>query len=76
MASEKKDFVIYGASGFTGQYVVREVIKKCQIDKKLSWAVAGRSRDKVSAALKSAETELGEEIPTLIVKGCCLDLLL
>lgn len=59
MAAEKKDFVIYGASGFTGQYVVKEVARKCLTDKKLTWAVAGRSKAKVSAALHSAEAEMG-----------------
>ena len=59
MASEKKDFVIYGASGYTGQYVLKEVARKAQIDSKLSWAVAGRSRAKLMTCLKATERELG-----------------
>lgn len=53
------DFVIYGASGFTGQYVLKEVARKAQTTK-LSWAVAGRSTGKLATALKAAEKELGK----------------
>ena len=59
MASERKDFVVYGASGYTGQYVVKEVARKAKDDGSLSWAIAGRSRSKLTACLKAAESELG-----------------
>ena len=34
------DLVIYGASGFTGQYVI-EFLHKAAVEHNLSWAVAG-----------------------------------
>lgn len=61
MASKKVDFIIYGASGYTGQYVVREVARKSQTDKELRWAVAGRSKSKLQDSLRSAAEELGKE---------------
>jgi len=50
MGSEKKfDIVILGASGFTGKFVVEEIANLLR-DKKIesfTWAVAGRSKDKL-----------------------------
>ena len=60
MTSKKLDFVVYGASGFTGQFVVKEVARKANSDKHLTWAVAGRSRAKLVSCLKSAEAELSK----------------
>ncbi|CAL5061806.1 unnamed protein product [Urochloa decumbens] len=49
------DVVIFGASGFTGKYVIREALKFLSPDSPLrSLAVAGRSRDRVDAALRWA----------------------
>lgn len=59
MASARKDFVVYGASGYTGQFVVNEVARKAAKEKSLTWAVAGRSSSKLSHALKSGEAETG-----------------
>ena len=59
MASTKKEFaiVVFGASGFTGQFVVREVAKNCK--GKFKWAVAGRSKDKLEKVLQETASELG-----------------
>lgn len=62
MATERLDFVIYGASGYTGQYVLREVAQKAQIDTNLTWAIAGRTRVKLTKCLKAAEQELGNTV--------------
>lgn len=61
MASIPKrvDFIIYGASGFTGQFVVKEVAVKAQKDKQLTWAVSGRSQSKLTSTLKSVEKQTG-----------------
>ncbi|PVH65171.1 hypothetical protein PAHAL_2G436400 [Panicum hallii] len=49
------DVVIFGASGFTGKYVIREALKFLSPSSPLrSLAVAGRSRDRVAAALRWA----------------------
>lgn len=59
MASSEREFaiVVFGASGFTGQYVVREVAKNCK--GKFKWAIAGRSKDKLEKVLQETASELG-----------------
>lgn len=53
--------VIFGASGFTGQYVVEEVARMvCEgPGGTLRWAVAGRSKSKVEKVLEQAAEALG-----------------
>ncbi|XP_013872647.1 saccharopine dehydrogenase-like oxidoreductase [Austrofundulus limnaeus] len=48
--------VIFGASGFTGQFVVEEVARTVSEDPKgnTKWAVAGRSRQKLEKVLEQA----------------------
>ena len=57
-AMNMKEFsiVVFGASGFTGQFVVREVAKHCTE----KWAVAGRNRNKLEKVLQEAGSELGK----------------
>lgn len=47
------DVVVFGASGYTGQFVAEELYRQ-QSDggKSLKWAAAGRSEDKVRAKLQ------------------------
>ena len=40
---KKYDFVIYGASGFTGKLVVEYAIAKYLDSEDISWAIAGRN---------------------------------
>jgi len=47
------DLVVYGASGFTGQFVV-EYVHRASVEHGLSWAVAGRSEGKLQAVLDRA----------------------
>eukprot|EP00092_Neocalanus_flemingeri_P018792 GFUD01020350.1.p1 GENE.GFUD01020350.1~~GFUD01020350.1.p1 ORF type:complete len:421 (-),score=109.24 GFUD01020350.1:86-1348(-) len=47
------DIVLYGASGFTGQYVI-EFLHKAAVEHNLSWAVAGRDEGRLKAALARA----------------------
>lgn len=49
--------VVFGASGFTGQFVVREVARNCK--GKFKWAVAGRSTEKLEKVLQETKSELG-----------------
>ena len=51
------DVVIFGATGFTGQYVVQEFAK--QNSQNLRWAVAGRSKEKLQNVLQQASNQLG-----------------
>ncbi|XP_053769412.1 saccharopine dehydrogenase-like oxidoreductase [Desmodus rotundus] len=68
MATKHRPFhlVVFGASGFTGQFVTEEVARE-QADvpggSRLPWAVAGRSREKLQQVLERAALKLGK--PTL-----------
>ena len=52
----KFDIIIFGATGYTGTFVVRELARQ---DKKegLTWAIAGRSQSKLSQVLKTISAE-------------------
>ena len=43
----KYDFVIYGATGFTGKLVVEYAIKQYNNNNDVSWAIAGRNNEKL-----------------------------
>lgn len=64
MAEELVDIVILGASGFTGKYVLRELLKFANppnsVPRKI--AIAGRSKEKLAAALTWAS---GDKNPSL-----------
>ena len=53
------DFVIFGATGFTGQYVVKEV-QRIASSENIKWAVAGRNRQKLVDVV-SRQTDLQTE---------------
>jgi len=55
------DLVIYGASGFTGQYVI-EYVHRAAEDQGLSWAVAGRDEGRLRAALARAGAVVGADL--------------
>ncbi|XP_036925297.1 saccharopine dehydrogenase-like oxidoreductase [Sturnira hondurensis] len=68
MATNRRLFhlVVFGASGFTGQFVTEEVAREqvvAQGGSRLPWAVAGRSREKLQQVLERAALKLGR--PTL-----------
>jgi short subunit dehydrogenase-like uncharacterized protein len=73
MSQPKKDLdiVILGATGFTGQYAVEDIVKT--IDKEnqgLVWAIAGRNEAKLRGVLESTSKILGknlENVPVLVV---------
>jgi short subunit dehydrogenase-like uncharacterized protein len=49
MSSSKRfDIVVYGATGFTGQLVAEYLAAQYKGDKRLRWAMAGRSLDKLA----------------------------
>lgn len=56
------EIVVFGASGFTGQYVVEYVAKAvAKQGDGLKWAVAGRSESKLKDVLKAASDSTGVE---------------
>ena len=50
------DIVVFGATGFTGQLVVRHLAKAAP--EGVRWAVAGRSLDKLAAVLREAGVDV------------------
>ena len=59
------DFVIYGASGFTGKLVVEYAIAKYLDSEDISWAIAGRNIDKLNEIKK--ELNISDQIEVLHV---------
>lgn len=56
--------VVFGASGFTGQFVVEELARVAAEDElrgSVRWAVAGRDKQKLQAVLERAAEKLGEK---------------
>jgi short subunit dehydrogenase-like uncharacterized protein len=58
--SEKYDIVLYGASGFTGAYVLEAIAKSAHQD--LRYAVAGRSEQKLKKVLKDVSETTGHDL--------------
>ena len=54
-STKKFDFVVYGATGFTGKLVVEYLVSKYGDDQTISWAMAGRSIEK----LQSVKDDIG-----------------
>lgn len=63
MSSAKFDIVVYGATGFTGQLVGEYLAAQYKDDKSLTWAMAGRSLDK----LKSVRDAIGAPADTPLI---------
>lgn len=59
MAGREFDAIVFGASGFTGQFVVEEMAISLEMDSLykqnfIKWAVAGRNREKILKVLEGA----------------------
>jgi len=50
--SRKFDLVVFGATGFTGKYVVETIVKTLKYDPSFTYAVAGRTTSKLDAVLQ------------------------
>ena len=47
------DFVVYGATGFTGKLVVEYLVEKYSNDSEVTWALAGRNLEKLKSVAES-----------------------
>ena len=65
MINKNFDVVVYGATGFTGKLVVEYMQKMYGNDAEISWAIAGRSSEKLTSV--SEELRVGSDVPHLIV---------
>ena len=77
------DFVVYGATGFTGKLVVEYLVEKYSNDSEITWALAGRNLEKLKSVADSIgvpeNTELlvvdsndVSSIETLVTKTKCV----
>ena len=65
MSNREFDVIVYGATGFTGQLVAEYLLGQYGCDANLSWAIAGRSEEK----LRGLRRELGtvaEQLPIVV----------
>jgi len=58
-SKRKYDIIVFGASGFIGQYVAMEMGRFSQIYN-LTWAIAGRNTDKLQNVLDKLYKTLGK----------------
>jgi len=65
MSDKSLDVVIYGATGFTGKLVVEYMQENYGNDESVSWAIAGRSEEKLKAV--SEDLKVGSNVPHLLV---------
>ena len=66
MEEKQYDIVVFGASGFTGQYVVEEIARTVQHQNPvLRWAIAGRNAGKLQNVLKEASKQTGKYLAGL-----------
>ncbi len=65
MSDKSVDVVIYGATGFTGKLVVKYMQEKYGKDEGISWAIAGRSEEKLNSVRE--ELKVGSNVPQLLV---------
>ncbi|XP_077998254.1 saccharopine dehydrogenase-like oxidoreductase [Glandiceps talaboti] len=63
----KFDVVVFGATGFTGQFVVEELARVTEKEKDLKWAVAGRNKSKLDGILQQAQKETGKQLDNVEV---------
>lgn len=65
MSAERYDVVVFGATGFTGQFVVEDLARAGGEGRTRSesctWAIAGRNRQKLEACLAEASEHVGKE---------------
>lgn len=58
MATDRLDIVIFGATGFTGKYTVKEAERLAKI-KHFTWGVAGRRKEALESVVKEFAPESG-----------------
>ena len=56
----KFNIIVFGATGFTGQFVVEEIARTMDSEAKFTWAVAGRDMSKLQAVLSTASKVTGD----------------
>ena len=71
--SDSRDFdvVVYGATGYTGQLVVEYMAQRYSENQSLSWAIAGRSQEKLEGV--QSEFGLPSSVPLVVADASDAD---
>ncbi|KAM0735094.1 Saccharopine dehydrogenase-like oxidoreductase [Formica fusca] len=64
MADDRLDIVIFGATGYTGKYVVKDAVHLCK-EHKLRFGVAGRRKEALEAVIKEFASDI-DDIPIIV----------
>lgn len=67
MCAQRYDIVVFGATGYTGTYVVEEIARTVEEEKGLKWAIAGRSSSKLKGVLSTASRNTGKSLDNIPV---------
>ena len=67
MSDKNFDVVVYGATGFTGKLVVEYMLNQYGSDKSISWAMAGRSHEKLIAVRDASVSYTHLTLPTILL---------
>ena len=51
--TKKYDFIVFGATGFTGKLVVEYLVERYLVNPEIKWALAGRNLEKLKSVAKS-----------------------
>ncbi|XP_023939609.1 saccharopine dehydrogenase-like oxidoreductase [Bicyclus anynana] len=65
--SERVDIVVFGATGYTGKFVVQELARVAPEYPGLRWAVAGRCRERLVALLRDVSLKTGIDLSAVRV---------
>ncbi|XP_011172090.2 saccharopine dehydrogenase-like oxidoreductase isoform X2 [Solenopsis invicta] len=63
MANDRLDIVIFGATGYTGKYVVQNATQMCK-DQKLKFGIAGRRKEALEAVIKEFASDI--DVPIIL----------
>jgi len=58
MADNRLDIIIFGATGYTGKYVLKNAIHMCK-DHKMKFGIAGRRKEALDAVVKEFASDIG-----------------
>ncbi|MGH6949964.1 MAG: saccharopine dehydrogenase family protein [Vitreimonas sp.] len=69
MGAHEFEVIVYGATGFTGRLVAEHLLQTYGVDGAVSWAMAGRNRDK----LREVATAIGAPMNTPLIAASTSD---
>jgi len=58
MADDRLDIIIFGATGYTGKYVVKNASQMCK-DRKMKFGIAGRRKEALDTVVKEFTLDIG-----------------